>query len=235
MNNKAYFLIIFLSLHFIANTFSQQEPTEDIAAVTFHVTDYDSIPEEKAKLVITGIDTNIVVNGVTDIDGNFAALLPEGFKYKISVFKFGEDFNFERPLDIPKIVGAIKFSKVLKIKLVTEYIRVYKLENVYFEFDKATLTKKSFSALQILLKELQQKPAMKIEIAGHTDNKGSLEYNIRLSQQRSDAVVDWLIEKGIDGNRLLPKGYGETQPVASNETEDGCAKNRRTEVRIIQE
>jgi OOP family OmpA-OmpF porin len=235
MNNKVYFLIVFLNLNFILNSFSQQNPTEDIAAVVFHVTDYDSIPEGKAKLLITAIDTNIVLNGVTDVDGNFAALLPEGFQYKISVFKFGEDFNFERPLDIPNIIGAIKYSKVLKIKLVTEYIRVYKLENVYFDFDKANLKKESFPALEILLKELIQKPAMRIEIAGHTDNKGSLEYNIRLSQQRSDAVVDWLVQKGIDNNRLLPKGYGETQPVASNDTEDGRTKNRRTEVRIIQE
>ena len=89
--------------------------------------------------------------------------------------------------------------------------------------------------LKELLKQLQEKPSMKIEIAGHTDNKGSDEYNLRLSQRRADSVIEWLINHSIDPNRLLAKGYGETVPVASNDTEDGCSKNRRTEVRIIAE
>lgn len=239
LNTSAYsnkiFLLLLLFLTFQKPTIAQDTPTETMALVTFKITDYNSIPEEGAQITLTGIDTTITAKGTADVDGIFKILLPEGKKYKISVFKFGEDFNFERPLDIPDAVGAIKFQKDLKIKLITEYIRIYKLEHVYFDFDKWTLKSESTPALKELLKQLQEKPSMKIEIAGHTDNKGSDEYNLRLSQRRADSVIEWLINHSIDANRLLAKGYGETVPVASNETEDGCAKNRRTEVRIIAE
>lgn len=228
-------LSLILLLTLLNTTSAQDTPTENMALVTFKITDYNKIPEEGAQITLTGIDTTITAKGTADVDGIFKILLPEGKKYKISVFKFGEDFNFERPLDIPDAVGTIKFQKDLKIKLVTEYIRIYKLEHVYFDFDKWTLKPESTPALKELLKQLQEKPSMKIEIAGHTDNKGSDEYNLRLSQRRADSVIEWLINHSIDPNRLLAKGYGETVPVASNDTEDGCSKNRRTEVRIIAE
>lgn len=214
---------------------AQLAATETMALVTFKVTDYNGVPEEGAVINLTGVDTTLTAKGVADIDGKFIMLLPEGKKYNISVFKFGEDFSFERPLDIPDVVGAIKFQKDLRIKLLTEYIRIYKLENVYFEFDKWDIKNESIPALKKLLGELNAKPNMKIEIAGHTDNKGSHEYNLRLSQHRADSVIDWLMKNSITADRLLAKGYGETAPVDTNDTEDGCAKNRRTEVRIIAE
>jgi outer membrane protein OmpA-like peptidoglycan-associated protein len=76
---------------------------------------------------------------------------------------------------------------------------------------------------------------MKIEIAGHTDSDGEDETNIKLSQGRANAVMNYLINKGIASSRLTAKGYGETQPVAGNDTESGKQQNRRTEVRIISE
>ncbi|TAH23801.1 MAG: OmpA family protein [Cytophagales bacterium] len=231
-----YTIFIFL-VHFLFSfhLIGQDNPTETMALVTFKITDYNGIPEEGAVITLTGVDTTLTAKGVADIDGKYKLLLPEGKKYKISVFKFGEDFNFERPLDIPSTVGAIKFQKDLKIKLVTEYLKIYKLEHVYFDFDKWELKKESDNALNMLLKDLKNKPNMKIEIAGHTDDKGTHEYNMRLSQRRADSVIEWLINHGISTTRLLAKGYGETAPVASNDTEEGCSKNRRTEVRIIEE
>ncbi len=235
MNLKNIFVFLTIVCATAASTIAQDSPTETMALVTFKVTDYSGIPEEGAEINLTGVDTTLTAKGVANVDGVFKILLPEGKKYKISVFKFGEDFNFERPLDIPATVGAIKFQKDLKIKLVTQYLRIYKLEHVYFDFDKSTLKPESEPALKELWKQLLANPKMKIEIAGHTDNKGSDEYNLRLSQQRADAVIAWLMNHSVDKNRLLAKGYGETAPVASNDTEDGCAKNRRTEVRIIEE
>lgn len=235
MNFKIFLTSTLLATFSASIALAQDSPTETMALVTFKVTDYNGVPEEGAVINLTGIDTTITAKGVADIDGKYIILLPEGKKYSISVFKFGEDFNFERPLDIPDAVGAIKFQKDLKIKLITEYIRIYKLEHVYFDFDKWDLKPESNSALKGLLKELNSKPNMKIEIAGHTDDKGSHEYNLRLSQHRADAVIEWLMNHGIMADRLLAKGYGETAPVASNETEEGCTLNRRTEVRIIKE
>ena len=80
---------------------------------------------------------------------------------------------------------------------------------------------------------------MLIELSAHTDSKGGDDYNQRLSDARAKSVVDYLIEKGIDKGRLMPKGYGETSPVAPNENTDGSdnpegrQKNRRTEFRVI--
>ena len=75
---------------------------------------------------------------------------------------------------------------------------------------------------------------MKIEIGGHTDNKGTSEYNKSLSHNRAKAVYEYLIEKGIAANRLSYKGYGESKPIDTNETDEGRANNRRTEFKVIE-
>ena len=103
------------------------------------------------------------------------------------------------------------------------------LENIFFEFDKSTLLQQSYNELIKLYNLLQQYPKMKIEISGHTDNKGSAEYNLRLSEKRAQAVVNYLISKGIDEKRLQYKGYGKSHPISSNNTDTGRAKNRRVE------
>ena len=76
---------------------------------------------------------------------------------------------------------------------------------------------------------------MKIEVGGHTDNVGDDDANMQLSQARSEAVVNYLIKKGVNSDNLIPKGFGETKPKASNDTAEGRQKNRRTEVRILKE
>ena len=84
-----------------------------------------------------------------------------------------------------------------------------------------------------LIKLLTDNPTLKIELGSHTDSKGSDDYNQKLSQSRSQSVVAYLIEKGISSDRLVAKGYGETVPVATNDTEDGRQENRRTEFKIL--
>ena len=74
---------------------------------------------------------------------------------------------------------------------------------------------------------------LNIEVAGHTDNIGNDSENLKLSQNRSQTVCDYLIAGGVNPSRLRAKGYGETKPVAGNETEDGRSKNRRTEIKIL--
>jgi outer membrane protein OmpA-like peptidoglycan-associated protein len=82
---------------------------------------------------------------------------------------------------------------------------------------------------------MKLKPTLIIEIGGHTDNVGTPESNIKLSQERANAVRNYIINKGIAANRITAKGYGDTMPVADNSTEEGRSKNRRTEVSIIKE
>lgn len=111
---------------------------------------------------------------------------------------------------------------------------IFVLRNIYFDFDKAILKQASNKELTNLLELLQNNPNMQIEISGHTDSKGSDEYNTILSKKRAQAVVNWLIAKGISKNRLTFEGYGESRPLASNDDEpEGRELNRRTEFKIL--
>ena len=107
------------------------------------------------------------------------------------------------------------------------------LNNVFFDFDKSELNAVSFLELDKVVELLQKNPTLKIEIAGHTDNKGDKKYNQILSQKRAESVVNYLVQKGIAATRLIAKGYGDTMPIITNDTEENKAKNRRTELKIL--
>ncbi|MEM6361031.1 MAG: OmpA family protein [Bacteroidota bacterium] len=108
-----------------------------------------------------------------------------------------------------------------------------RLENIFFDFDKTTLKSESFVELDKVVEFLNSNPSVEVEIAGHTDSKGGDDYNMNLSQGRAEAVVNYLIENGIEGLRLVAKGYGETVPLQSNETDKGRAFNRRVEFTVL--
>lgn len=114
------------------------------------------------------------------------------------------------------------------------------VKNIYYEYDKFTLLDSSKTVIDTtMLKLLIENPDIKIEIGSHTDSRGSDPYNQRLSQQRAQSVVDYLVAKGIPRKRLVAKGYGEIQPIAPNNNKDGSDNpegrqmNRRTEFRIV--
>lgn len=104
------------------------------------------------------------------------------------------------------------------------------LEGVNFEFDSARLTADSYEVLNRVARSLREWPEVRVEIAGHTDDQGTHEYNLDLSQRRAEAVRDYLMGRGVGGSRLVAKGYGKTRPVNTNETEAGRAQNRRVEL-----
>lgn len=108
-----------------------------------------------------------------------------------------------------------------------------RLNNIFFDFDQTTLKSESYEELDKVVDFLNNNPSVEIEIAGHTDAKGSDDYNLNLSQGRAQSVVDYLISQGIDDMRLIAKGYGETVPVATNETDEGRAINRRVEFTVL--
>ncbi|MFH1977556.1 MAG: OmpA family protein [Pseudomonadota bacterium] len=104
------------------------------------------------------------------------------------------------------------------------------LHGILFEVDKSSLQPKSNKQLEHIVTLLKENPDLKLEIQGHTDDQGSEEYNLKLSQDRAETVVNYLGLFGIDINRLTSKGFGESKPVMSNATEEGRAKNRRVEL-----
>ncbi|ROL55934.1 VWA domain-containing protein [Bacteroidetes/Chlorobi group bacterium Naka2016] len=113
--------------------------------------------------------------------------------------------------------------------------KVYTLK-VYFDFDKYNLKPESYTAIKSIARMMKKFPSMVIEISGHTDSinrSNDPNYNKNLSQKRADEVKKAIVKEGIDPSRIIAIGYGETRPIADNSTEEGRAKNRRTEFRII--
>ena len=104
------------------------------------------------------------------------------------------------------------------------------LQNIFFSLDNSELRDNSLSELNALFTLLDQQVELSAIIIGHTDNQGSVIYNQELSEDRAEAVKNWLVEKGIDPNRLRSVGQGLSEPVATNDTDKGRAQNRRTEV-----
>jgi OOP family OmpA-OmpF porin len=109
------------------------------------------------------------------------------------------------------------------------------LEGVNFDFDRATLRQEDRDIIDKDVATLKEWGNIKIEVSGHTDSVGSDRYNMGLSLRRADTVRSYLINKGIAADRLVTKGYGESQPIASNDTEEGRFQNRRVELNQIKE
>ena len=107
------------------------------------------------------------------------------------------------------------------------------LNNIFFDTNSADLKPESKSELNKLVQFLKQNALVKIEIGGHTDNVGEDKSNLLLSDKRAKSVLDFLVIAGVETARLTSRGYGETKPIADNNTDEGKSKNRRTEVVIL--
>lgn len=165
----------------------------------------------------------------TDALGIFKAALAPG-DYQITFTK--EGYEPERqPLSLKD--GE---SKELNVSLSPpEPARMPEFENVGFNPGSAVIMPESYAVIEEVARFLETYPRVRIEIEGHTDSVGEDEVNMRLSQQRADAVKGWLVASGIDASRLMARGYGETKPIADNRTRSGQKANRRIEFVILSE
>ncbi len=164
--------------------------------------------------------------------GKYLVSLPAGRNYGIAVKKDNYLFHSEN-FDIPNTAAYQEVVKDVALKNITVGSKII-LKNIFFDFDKATLRPESTNELERLTNLLKvDAPTLKIEISGHTDSKGADDYNKKLSNSRAKAVVDYLISKGISADRLTSVGFGEEQPIATNDTDEGRQLNRRTEFKIL--
>ncbi|NOY37761.1 MAG: OmpA family protein [Chlorobi bacterium] len=210
-----------------------EEPKIKPLVVKGVVMDEDNTAPIMARIDIIDLNQNNIV-GTTISDranGAYSILMKERKSYGAEINAPGYMFL----LDIipapssPDDTLIIRNFLMKKMKVGAAVV----LNNIFFEFGKATLTPSSYPELDRVIKFMDSNPSIRVEIDGHTDNVGSAEYNLKLSEQRAKSVARYLIEHGVDASRILYKGFGFSQPVDTNETEEGRARNRRVEFKII--
>lgn len=164
-------------------------------------------------------------------NGNYLGLLPSGSSYSLLVSREGYCL-YTAHFELVKGTESEPFHLEARLQPIEKGSKQV-LRNVFFEVDQAVLLPESFPELDQLAVFMQQNPKLVIELGGHTDNSGSDEHNQILSFQRAEVVCKYLINKGVEYARLIPKGYGSTNPVANNDQEEGRKQNRRTEIKIL--
>jgi OmpA-OmpF porin, OOP family len=195
----------------------------------------DKLTQEplKAKIELINLQTNGVESLVESdsVTGEYLMVLTQGAEYALYInretylFK-SYNFNYSEVTDFEPIIINIDLEKATEGSIAV-------LNNIFFDVDKFDLKEKSIPELEKMVRFLKSNPAIRVEIGGHTDNSGAAVYNRQLSEKRALSVHTYLIQHGIDKKRLVPKGYGPDQPVATNESELGRQRNRRIEFRII--
>jgi len=196
------------------------------------VVDKANLEPIKAKIEITNLGTSESVNTTfsDSVTGSFLIVVYPGVDYAFNISKKGylflsENINIVDSFYSEVIRQDFKLSPVSKGNKLT-------MNNINFEFNEFTLLPSSFIELDKLVELLNNNPKSKIEIIGHTDDRGDAEYNMSLSVKRAESVGKYLINNGIGLERLMFSGMGADMPVVSNDSEEGRAINRRTEIRI---
>ena len=195
---------------------------------------YDSLTGKGISGLVEVIDlqSKVIISEVeANMEGYYLSILPSGKNYAFNVSKKGYLFFSGRFL-MKEVVGQKKFNYNIPLQPLKEGTRMV-LNNIQFESGKHELLPESFIELDKLLAILNENPKLKVQIVGHTDNVGSDNDNLVLSNQRAKIVLNYLTSKGIAAERLSSKGMGAQQPVSDNQTEEGKALNRRTEMIIL--
>lgn len=203
------------------------------ATITCRVFDKKTGKRINANIKIEDLATNEeVMSDEADTLKGFEIKTKEVGEYEIYAQVAGYLGNHEH-LSIQLDKDDVTITKDIYLEPIEVGV-VVKLDNIFFETNKAVLKEESFPALKKVLKVMADAPNIKVEIAGHTDNVGSDSYNLKLSDDRAASVVTYLVDNGVDKKQLVSKGYGETTPVETNDTEEGRQNNRRVEFKILE-
>lgn len=217
---------------FVAFSISAQDlkPTTTQALLKLKVVNDKQQPQASQFITFISLKDGKSFSATTDAKGAFNMLIPPAQKYKVK-YKAFKSVESDLILDMP----ASASPYVYEFKITITPPKSFTLDNVFFDSGKSTLRAESDKELNELVEYMNLKKTLFIEIAGHTDNVGSADANLRLSEDRAQAVKQYLQKKGIAPERITAKGYGDTMPVAENDSAANRQKNRRTEVHILAE
>ena len=221
---------------------SEIEATATEAAMRLFVVDPEAGPIRGVVVKMTAPDGAEYYTGETDTQGYAEVLVPVGQRYGMEYLSLGRrttTANVEVPTgprqDIRLTLRYRRFRgrprprpRLQNAPAEAEPPR-FVLDGVFFDSNRATLTTESSGRLDRVVEYMTHKPSARLRVAGHTDNVGNPRDNQSLSERRAQAVREYLIAHGIDGGRIEAVGYGDQQPVAPNDTEEGRQKNRRIE------
>ncbi len=169
---------------------------------------------------------------MTGVNGDYTMGVRGGAKYGLTAKRNGflstnENFNLNE-------LAANDSTRVdLNLSLIKAGTSIV-LNNIFFEFNKTLLTTSSYSELRRLVELMKSGEIKKVEVSGHTDSVGDLAYNQNLSERRAQAVVNYMRSSGISTDRIIAVGYGESRPIAPNDTKANQGKNRRVEFKIAE-
>ena len=207
---------------------------ERVTYMKGRVYDVDTKVPLSARFELIDLETKeVVAESFSDKEsGEFLICVPANHDYALNVSKskylfFSEGFQLKESPD--KLEPFMKDVPLIPIKVGVSVV----LKNVFFDTDKYDLKPRSIAELSKLVEFLNKNESIKIEISGHTDSQGDAGSNKTLSNNRAIAVKDFLVNNGIVTIRLSAAGYGEEKPVATNDTEEGRAENRRTEFKVV--
>lgn len=207
---------------------------KNVVLLTGSVTDKITGAPLEAVISIEDLQTGTLIfkanSGATD--GSYTTVLQAGRDYGISISAPGYIFLSDR-YTIPTTTEYTEYLQNFPLeKLQTG--ESFVVNNIFFEYDKATLTPASRPELERVIEMMNEHPRLAIEVHGHTDNVGSADYNYKLSLRRAEAVREYLVEYGcVDPGRISVRGFGYKKPIATNRTEEGRHQNRRSEFTVI--
>lgn len=192
-------------------------------------------PAEGATVLLKSLDDTVVQEMVVDETGAYHFGLSPESEYEIEAFKSGYPPQ-SILLDTKGKPATIIHSDLRLFAL--EKGTIVRLDNIYYDYDQHHIRQDAARELDRLVKIMNDNPSMRIELSSHTDSRGSDPYNMRLSQRRAQAAVDYLITKGVPSSRLIAKGYGETKLLNNCGNDVECTDkqhqlNRRTEFKIL--
>ena len=228
------------------NLVKMQYKPSDSLTIAGIVSDAGGIIEGAQVIIRSEESRETLLSTTTDGEGryNFRFIPGKSQDYVVEVYKEGYLLNsiavlYNEKLDFRGNELELKSTMVNSVDADTRLTEIkigarQVLGGVYFEFNSAKLLQESSIALDKLYQFLKENASVTMEVSGHTDNIGSPEVNKYISRQRAQSVVNYLVKKGIAKRRLVAEGYGETQPIASNESAlNGRDVNRRVEVTIL--
>lgn len=217
--NRLKFFCLSLFLLWQAFSFCQNK-TIIQAPLRILVQDMKGKPQTGEQILFVGKKNKKEFKGISNEKGEFKIKLPAGDTYKIKIKGVGAAKDYT-DIDLPLPPPGQEYEDESVITIQFEPAKKFTLDNVHFDSGKATLRKESYKELDEIVEYMKAKPNEKIEIAGHTDNIGSDESNLKLSQERAEAIKSYLVSKGCNTEKITAKGYGSSQPVADNSTEQG--------------